>query len=346
VEVIESLDSSIALPIEDASQVGEARRTAATLASRLGFDETASGRVSLVVTEMATNLLKHAGRGEVLLRPLWAGEAAGLDVLALDRGAGMADVDRCLADGFSTAGSPGHGLGAIGRLSSLFDVYSQPGVGTGVLSRIWAGEAPAEELPRRLDVGVVCLPVAGETACGDAWAVEDLPGRAVVMVADGLGHGPQAAEASATAVRIFREAAALGPVEAIRAIHAALRSTRGAAVAIAEVSGDPPGVRYAGVGNIAAAVLSPEGPGRAHRMVSHNGTVGHEVRKVQEFSYPWPVGALLVMHSDGLATHWSVDRYAGLAMRHPALIAGILYRDHRRVRDDVTALVARGKATS
>ena len=79
-------------------------------------------------------------------------------------------------------------------------------------------------------------------------------------------------------------------------------------------------------------------------MVSHNGTVGHVTRKVQEFVYPWLPGALVIMHSDGLGTQWSLERYPGLALRDPALIAGVLYRDFQRGRDDVTVLVAREAA--
>jgi hypothetical protein len=97
-------------------------------------------------------------------------------------------------------------------------------------------------------------------------------------------------------------------------------------------------VRFAGVGNVAAVVVD----GATQRgMASYGGIIGHEVRKFQEFAYPFPRGALLVMHSDGLATRWGLDAYPGLASRDPALMAGVLYRDFQRGRDDVTVLVAR-----
>ena len=95
---------------------------------------------------------------------------------------------------------------------------------------------------------------------------------------------------------------------------------------------------FAGVGNIAGAII---GPTSRQGLVSLSGTLGHEVRKVRAFEYPWPTGATLVMHSDGLGTQWDIGRYPGLATRHPALVAGILYRDFRRVRDDVTVVVIR-----
>ena len=183
--------------------------------------------------------------------------------------------------------------------------------------------------------------MAGEEVCGDSWAIDDAEGRATVLVVDGLGHGPQAAEAAREAVRVFRETAPLGPAEVIRLAHAALRSTRGAAVAVARIDRERGEVRFAGVGNISGAIVHPTDENSRTSMVSHNGTVGHTIRKVQEFIYPWAPGSLLVMHSDGMATQWQVGRYTGLAASHPGLIAGVVYRDFRRSRDDVTIVVVR-----
>jgi serine phosphatase RsbU (regulator of sigma subunit) len=195
-----------------------------------------------------------------------------------------------------------------------------------------------QESNHNLEIGAICLPMTGEEVSGDAWATDQQPGRSLLLVADGLGHGPLAAQASLEAVRIFRENARKSPAEIIEAAHSVLRSTRGAALAIAEVNFERQTVRFAGVGNISGSVFSPAG---SYSMVSHNGTVGHEVRKIQEFVYQWPQGGLLVMHSDGLSTQWRLDRYPGLITRHPTLISGVLYRDFYRGRDDVTVLVAR-----
>ena len=215
-----------------------------------------------------------------------------------------------------------------------------------MLARLWSGPLPKHLLrPDPLEIGAVCLPKPGQEVCGDGWAIHQRPGRSLLLVVDGLGHGPAAAEASLEAVRVFQEKPHLSPTAMIEAAHAALRHTRGAAVALAEVDIPHQVVRFAGVGNIAGVISFgyaqdrlPSGGSR--NMVSHNGTVGHRVRKIQEFTYPWPEGALLVIHSDGLATRWSLDRYPGLARRHPSLIAGVLYRDYSRRRDDVTVVAA------
>lgn len=283
------------------------------------------GRVALVVTEAATNLVKHTTQGgELLVRSLEVGRIGGIEILALDKGPGIGSVGEALRDGFSTSGSSGTGLGAIRRLSTLFDIHSLPGVGTAILARLWSQALP-KMLPRReLEIGVVNLPKPGEEVCGDAWAVEQCPGRSLILVVDGLGHGTGAAQAAIEAVKTFRARPQAAAAEQIEFIHT---------------------VRYCGVGNISGVIWNAE---RSQHMVSHNGTAGYEARKIQEFDYPWRAPAsykpsLLIFHSDGLATRWDLARYPGLAQRHPSLVAGVLYRDFRRGNDDATVLVARAR---
>ncbi len=221
--MITTSDQPVVLAIDDATMAGEARRAAVALAGRLGFDETERGKVAIVVTEAATNLSKHANGGEIVILGLESGTISGLDVLALDRGPGMANVDRCRADGYSTAGSQGAGLGAMARLSIEFDIHSSTEVGTALLARLWAQPIPQGRMLRRLDFGALSVPLRGEEVCGDSWAIDDAEGQALVLVVDGLGHGPQAAEAAREAVRVFRATAPLGPAEVIRQAHTALR---------------------------------------------------------------------------------------------------------------------------
>jgi len=326
---------SARVPVIDGSQPGEARRVAASLTTKLGLGESAAGAVALVVTEMATNLVKHAaGGGELLMQP---GEQGGLEILSLDRGTGMGDVGRCLTDGYSTAGSPGNGLGAMARLAETFDIHSLPGVGTAVFAGFRGGTDKTG-----FEIGSVNLPKSGEEVCGDSWAVDERGGRLRCLLVDGLGHGLPAAEAARQAVQAFRDRPELGLTDLIRAMHEALRGTRGAALAVSEIDASTGTLRYCGVGNIAASIQAPA-TGRSQSLVSHNGTVGHQLRKAQEFTYPWEHESLLVMHSDGLSTQWRLDGYPGLTGRHPALVAGVLYRDFSRGRDDVTVVAARGR---
>jgi anti-sigma regulatory factor (Ser/Thr protein kinase) len=331
------MPESVAITITESSQTGEARRVAIALATRLGFQETERGKVGIVVTEIASNLIQHGQGGVLLLRLIEHDSAIGIEVLSLDKGRGMVDVDECLQDGFSTAGTLGNGLGAIRRLSGLCEIYSVPNQGTALLAHLWSTSAPHPP-EKTLEIGAICLPKRGEEVSGDAWACQVDHCRSLLLVVDGLGHGPAAASAASQAVRIFQEHNR-SPGAIVEAAHAALRSTRGAALAIAEIDFEQQSVRFAGIGNIAASIFSLT---ERHHLLSHNGTVGHEIRKIQEFSYPWYGNGLLIMHSDGLDSKWQLDRYPGLSQKHPSLIAGVLYRDFNRERDDVTVLVAKG----
>lgn len=337
-EVSSLATESVLLSLDHSSRVGEVRRIATSMAGRLGFDEQDQGRVALILTEAANNAVLHGRGGEIVLRA-FHGSSPGIEAIIADRGPGMADVGRALQDGYSTAGTPGSGLGAVVRLSNKFDIYTALGSGTVLLVQICSRAAlPTSGSNGRLDTGAVCLPKAGETDCGDAWAVARSGDRHVLIVADGLGHGPDAARASRQAITTFHSSLTLPPANLLGEIHLALRSTRGAAVAVAVLDPIMREIRYAGVGNIAGAIVTGE---ETRSMVSHNGTVGHEVRKIQEFTYPWPQGALVIMHSDGLQTQWRLDRYPGLSTRAPAVIAGLLYRDFSRGRDDVTVTAVR-----
>ena len=329
-----------AVLVSEASGVSAARRCAAELCRDAGLDEIAAGRVAIVVTEAATNLVKHGAGGEVLLQTLEAGSVCGVEMLSLDRGRGIQDVRAAVRDGYSTAGSTGTGLGAIGRQADLCEIYSVAGQGTAVLAQVWATAARSEDLDG-LRVGAASAPRDGETVSGDGWLVWRRDGALLTLVVDGLGHGPLAAEARHEAIRIARGSRENGPASIVAAIHAGLRATRGAAVAVSSIDPARGRVRFSGLGNIGAAVLAG---GHIRHLVSHNGTAGHHGRKIEEYTYPWQPGALLVQHTDGLASHWTLESYPGLSGRHPSLVAGVLYRDFKRGRDDVAVLVVSGVA--
>jgi anti-sigma regulatory factor (Ser/Thr protein kinase) len=326
--------------VHEQSQTFSARQTARELAERVGFGETDAHRVGLVATEMATNLVKHSDRGGDVLIGI-STEPVSVELIALDRGPGIRDLSAALRDGHSSAGTPGTGLGAIRRLSDDFDVVSSAGRGTVVLSRLRARRA-ARNKNGAFEVGVVSVAVQGEMVCGDAWRVRQYAEGASLLVADGLGHGALAHEAAEAAARAFeREPPGGETSRIIEAIHRAIRHTRGAAAAIADVRLDRGVVRFSGVGNVAGVV---DLAGNARHAVSSNGTLGHQAASFREFQYPWERGAILIMHSDGLSARWTLDHYPGIRYRDASLIAALLFRDFSRSHDDATVLVAREAA--
>uniref|UniRef100_Q02BM8 Putative anti-sigma regulatory factor, serine/threonine protein kinase n=1 Tax=Solibacter usitatus (strain Ellin6076) TaxID=234267 RepID=Q02BM8_SOLUE len=334
------MSTNVAITVRESSDVGAARRAAAALSRALDLDSTIAGQAAIVVTEAATNLVKHGGGGVILLNRIGAPDSPVMEILALDKGPGMHSVERSMEDGYSTAGSPGNGLGAIARLSSFHDIYSSPGLGTVVLAHLGSPPAgPRRPAPSRFQVGAVSVPKGVEPVCGDAWVTEAREHGLRVIVVDGLGHGMGAFEASKAALEIAAAHSRDMALPLMERIHAGLRATRGAAVSVAEIDLELGSVTYAGLGNVAGSLISPGGLRR--QMISYNGTAGHNAHKIRELNYPWAPDTILVIHSDGLATHWTLDKYPGLHRRHPSIIAGILFRDFQRGTDDATVVVVR-----
>lgn len=323
--------------ISEISHVGEARRCAVAVAVAAGFGDTESGRVALIATELATNLVRHAGRGQLFVQLIQNGDAKEVELLSIDSGPGM-NVAECMRDGFSSGGTAGQGLGAVKRLAQEFDAYSRGGKGAIVMARVRAAadrlQTPALSKWRW---GAISTPAPGETAIGDTWRLLSNGMDMCAMVADGLGHGPLAAEASQSAATVLESESFGSLVSFFSRAHVRLRSTRGAAVAAALCPHDANSLQFAGVGNISASVVTRTGSSRG--LMSHNGTVGAEMRPVQTLKYDWQPGDRLVMHSDGLTARWSFKDYPDLADYHPAILNALLFRDHLRGKDDATVLV-------
>lgn len=333
------LACQIAIPVADASQVGEARRAVTRIAAEANLNETDRGRVSIIVSELATNLVRHTRGGEILLRSVTGQDRKWIEIVSIDRGPGMADPDRCMQDGYSTGGTSGNGLGAARRLATEFEVYSAVPTGTVVFSRLKT-ETPLTE-SARFQWGVISRPATGEDVCGDTWCLAEQQDVLMLMVADGLGHGPDAAAAARKAADAFDEYPFTTPTIIIDRANVLMRGTRGGAIAVARVESGARRMRYAGIGNISGTLhqFSPQHTSRG--LFSHNGTAGVQMRHVQEFEYPVPPRSLLMMYSDGLLGRWTLDPYPGLSQRHPGVIAAVLYRDFIRGRDDVTVAVVR-----
>jgi anti-sigma regulatory factor (Ser/Thr protein kinase) len=324
--------------IVDPSHVGEVRRVASDFTRKAGGDETQVGRIAIVATEMATNIVKHVGGtgGMIAVDRFSDAQGVGVELLAIDKGPGMADVGASLVDGHSTAGSAGTGLGSISRQADFFAVYSRPGVGTAISARFVF--APAPRLSSEIDVGVLRDTYPGESVSGDHWAFKASARGHTLLVVDGSGHGPAAAWAAETATKIFEDHADDDCVSLVERMHRGLAPTRGAALAVARIDAAAKCIRFVGVGNIAGSLMTGV---ETRQMVSHNGTAGHVAPRIREFTYPFDGVPGVILHSDGLSNRWRMADYPGLAACHPPLIAAILFRDFRRGRDDATIVVMR-----
>jgi anti-sigma regulatory factor (Ser/Thr protein kinase) len=324
------------ISIRGHSQLFQARERAVSLARELNFAEHQVGRVAIVATEIATNLLKHATQGELSATIVEECGVPGVELLAVDAGPGITDLQRILANGHSTTGTAERGLGAVRRLSDRFAIYSNAGSNTVLMARLTQSAPPQDR--KGFEVGGAISPMPGEQVSGDAWAFRWHPTGGLLMVADGLGHGPDAAAAADRAVRAMRECQAVSPVELAEFVHAALAGTRGAAIGIADIAIETKRVAFVGIGNISARVLAD---GAIRPLVSHYGTAGVTAPRIAEFDCPMTPPAIVILHSDGISPRWEIGDYAGLEQQHASIIAGVVNRDFRCGRDDAAVAVAR-----
>ncbi len=317
------------LSVEDPSAVGACRNAALAMADRLQFPAARADQLALAVTEAASNLPKHARQGSMLLQVNRGAERPGIDMVTIDAGPGLPDVGAALRDGHSTAGSLGIGLGAIRRLADVSDLYSTPGHGTALLARFWPVPGP----PVIRCAGLV-RPISGEAECGDAFGAIRTDDAVTVVLADGLGHGPLAAAASAAAMAAVLAGPAGEPAALLERVHRRMTGTRGGAVAIVQVCGQV--ARFAGLGNVAGFILSADG---RKSMLSVPGIAGYQARAFRQFDYEVPPGAAVILHSDGISSRWEVAAVPGVQTKDPLLIAAVLLAEAGIHRDDAGVVV-------
>jgi anti-sigma regulatory factor (Ser/Thr protein kinase) len=343
--------------IKDEAQVGTVRRAVHRHASVMGFGEEQLSELDIVVQEMGTNAARYATDGGCLHWTTALGDEPGLELLYLDKGPGIHDLERALRDGVSSGGSLGTGFGAMRRLLDEFDAYStvkgttrrltsarRLTCGTAILGRKWvapAGSESAHTRARRQQaqrVGVVSRPRPGEQANGDAYFVARHDGATLLAVVDGLGHGGGAQEAAQAATDVLGQWRGEPLAELILGVHDALRATRGAVMGAVVVDPERASFHYAGVGNVEVRVFGSDDPARP---IPTNGTLGARLSNVRVWPHRWREGTTLVLASDGISATWDIATYPGLLNKSPQLLAGVLLRDFNRNSDDATVLVYR-----
>lgn len=321
------------IAVDHYSAVHLAAETARAVAGRCGLPGALPDQAAVIASELAGNVAKHAHSGSLFIQPLPLG--GGMEIVAADHGPGMGELQQCLADGYTTSNTLGAGLGAVQRIATALTIRTQPRAGTLVCARLTQPDATPPAAGQ--EVGVICLPADREQLSGDACAVVDQDTARTAIVVDGLGHGPQAAEAAQTAIRSFHRAPDLPLPELLTVIHRALRRTRGAAVGLLRLH--PGRAEYSGIGNVRVLTLAPLEVG--HRLTGQPGIAGLNMTPPQVRAFPVPPGATAVLYSDGIDQQWARSPSAFVHRLPPSLLGASLALSHRLSRDDATVIAAR-----
>lgn len=327
-----------AIEVRHESGVGEARRCARSLALALSFSPNVAEEVALVATELATNLIKHAAGGTLSLTPLEIGGRVGMEIGAADSGPGIDDVERVLTDRYSTTDSRGTGLGAVNRLMDELEIASNPGAGTRIVCRRWRRDHRASSRPCPLATGVATRPLQIGQANGDAFVVKHWAENLLVGVIDGLGHGPVANRAARAAQTYVEDHFDLPLDQIFRGAGRACRATRGVVMALARFDWGRGRLAFASVGNVEVRV-SPST--RPFKFSVRRGVVGLNAPSAVVTEHPWPPGHVLVLHSDGLTTHWGWNDLPDLMEGAAPDLARELLRKLAKETDDATVIVVK-----
>ncbi len=332
------MDNSIFIsyPIEERSYVSFVKREIHNLIKQ-GFSETKTAEIDIIVSELTSNIIKHASKGELLYKFQKTETDATFEVICIDHGPGIRDVSHSMQDGVSTTKTLGQGLGATDRLSTLFQLYSQPGWGTIAYSKV-STKAFTEPDPRVISRALL-VSKPGETVCGDGYGMRHDEERSYIFLGDGLGHGEHAHEASKKGVQYFLQTKVKDPIDILRSMHLELKKTRGLVGTIAVLNHSSKRWELMGIGNIATRINQGM---TVKNYMPYNGIVGMNMPnttsaseiELEKYQY-------LIMCSDGIKTKWDMSKYPYILKHDPIILAAAIYKDHARRTDDMSVLVVK-----
>lgn len=325
-----------AIAILDDASISVARELVRKLGSETGLPLQVIESAATAATELARNHLVHARWGRLAARPIERRGVPGLELIAADRGAGLADPTAALDGAGSTGGGLGSGLAGVQRLMDELDFDIRLDEGTCIWARKFAGA-----VPYRSQVAILGRPCEGERESGDDGVFVRHGDTLTMGVVDGLGHGILARDAAAPAAALLRRRAELDPSAVLAEVDVALRDTRGAVMAVARMDWSSSELAHAGVGDVHTHLYRPRECRRFSPVAGVLGPPDQRRRSCVVEREPLQDHDVIVMFSDGLTTRVDISEDLQLLRRHPIVIAARLLERFGRSNDDALVLVAR-----
>lgn len=330
----------ISFTADDRSYFSLIKKEIHRIATEGGINPVKINALDLIVAEMTSNLFKYSNDGELLMGVFANGGNPYVELISIDNGPGMVNPSRMMQDGVSTSNTLGHGLGSMKRLSDTFELYSQPGWGTIVLSRVYSEPEKANQ-KNEVIIRPIVVYKPGEKTSGDGFTFKKTDKYLKIMLADGLGHGPEANKAVNEAANAFKVFPDYSPTETLRFIHTAIKKTRGAVINIIGYDYARKVWTSAGVGNIAVRI---SGPVNFKNHMSYNGIVGHNIpNTMNDQEYTAEEYNQVMLCSDGIKTRIDMARYPMMYKYDLSILAAAIYKDHARRTDDMSVVIAKVK---
>ena len=306
----------------------------------VGFNDIESHEISLAADELASNLLKHAGGGQIKFSRITDLNRTGISIETLDTGPGFSSVTQAMKDGFSTVGTLGSGLGTVNRLMDEVIIKSNPysARGSQIISKKWIRKGAKNWGENPFDVATASRPHPHMMQNGDSFVIKKWDTFLLTAVIDGLGHG-QFAYKAAMKAREYIESHYDQPLMSLfRGVGINCKATRGVVMAIALFDWERATLCYGSVGNIEMRVFGPKKP---IRTMIRRGIVGIQAPNPAITEHPWKDHYMAVMFSDGITSHWTHEEFPIFAIGTALEIAQDILRKKAKENDDATVLVVK-----
>jgi anti-sigma regulatory factor (Ser/Thr protein kinase) len=329
----------ISYEIEDRSFVAYVKREIHSAAKIAFFDVSRAGAVDIAVSELTSNIIKHAAKGELLYRFSKENDRKVFEIICMDSGPGIKDVSHAMKDGVSTTKTLGEGLGALERLSDIFQVYSVVKWGTVCYCKIYADRDTPPVDSKDIKFRGLNVSKPGQTVSGDGFQIVRNADYTKIFMGDGLGHGKEAYDAVQLAITNFKMCRSNDPAEMLRFIHEPVKKSRGLVGTVVIADHRLKKWKICGIGNIATTLY--EGV-QTKNYVSYNGIIGANLpNTLKNHEADFGKHQCLIMSSDGIRTRWEPAQFPLIMKYDPLMLAAVIYKENARKNDDTSILIAR-----
>ncbi len=313
------------------------------LAAEIGFDAVARKEIGIVAAELVSNIIRHAGSGELHLEQVKRNSNTGMQLVSYDQGPGIKEPNLVTADGYSDDCGLGYGLGSINRIMDELEIDSPiwNQRGCRVVCRKWLFMKEDAVIPSPLSFGVATRPLPGSKFNGDAYFLKTWGNKALLAVIDGLGHGQFAHRASQKARNYLQSHFDQPFGSLLMGVGRECLTTRGVVMALARFDWQQRTLHFTSVGNISTRIFGA--PGDLNLPI-RRGILGRRAPKPIISEHQWDPSYTLVMHSDGLRTHWGIGDVPGLTKMPAQKAAKRLLDSFSKQTDDAVVAVVKGVA--
>jgi anti-sigma regulatory factor (Ser/Thr protein kinase) len=328
--------------VEDRSYTAFIKREIHNTIAKHGFSESRIAEVDIIISELTSNLVKHAKGGELLFRVSMENNGRpALEIVCIDEGAGIPNLKLMVKDGVSTVKTLGHGLGAIQRLSDFCQIYSLVNWGTIIYSKILSFKEPTQVRKNIIELKPFFVPKSGQDVSGDGYYVKNLNNETHIFFGDALGHGKEAWKVISIAIESFKNCKENEPIEMLRCIHNDTRRTRGLVGTVAILNHTTRQWRICGIGNILTKLYSGSSE---KNFRPYNGVIGMNIpTSLNSHVFEAENNQYLIMCSDGIKTRWDFSKFSAMYRYDLMVLAATLYKDLTRRSDDASIMLGRIK---